>query len=120
MKKTLPALSLITAFCMLMNVAVAQGKHTVTAGSATAPANFPVGTGCLYNWVNNTPGIGLPASGTGNIASFTAINNGSKPVTATITATPAPAAAYGYIGNATSNSVSVFNVLTNSVVATIP
>ncbi|MDW8230880.1 MAG: PKD-like domain-containing protein, partial [Saprospiraceae bacterium] len=39
-----------------------------------------------YNWTNNNPAIGLPASGTGNI-SFTAANPAS-PQTATITVTP--------------------------------
>ncbi|MGI2909771.1 hypothetical protein, partial [Tolypothrix sp. VBCCA 56010] len=44
--------------------------------------------GTSYDWVNDTPSIGLGASGTGNIASFTASNAGSTPVTATITVTP--------------------------------
>ncbi|MEO6671648.1 MAG: PKD domain-containing protein [Ferruginibacter sp.] len=38
-----------------------------------------------FNWTNNQPGIGLAASGTGNIPSFTAINTSALPVTATIT-----------------------------------
>ena len=42
----------------------------------------------VYNWTNNTPSIGLAASGTGNIASFTAINTTSAPITATITVIP--------------------------------
>ncbi|MEI6569576.1 MAG: hypothetical protein WCR20_23065, partial [Verrucomicrobiota bacterium] len=41
-----------------------------------------------FDWTNDLPGIGLPASGTGNIASFTAINTGTSPVTATIVVTP--------------------------------
>jgi hypothetical protein len=41
-----------------------------------------------YNWTNNQPSIGLGASGSGNIASFTAINLGATPVVATITVTP--------------------------------
>uniref|UniRef100_UPI0030EBAC0A beta strand repeat-containing protein n=1 Tax=Emticicia oligotrophica TaxID=312279 RepID=UPI0030EBAC0A len=44
--------------------------------------------GTIYNWTNNTPSIGLATSGLGNIGSFTAINTGSNPITATITATP--------------------------------
>ncbi|WP_379709922.1 T9SS type A sorting domain-containing protein [Ferruginibacter yonginensis] len=43
----------------------------------------------VYNWTNNTPSIGLAATGSGNIASFNAINNGTAPVVATITVTPA-------------------------------
>ena len=41
-----------------------------------------------YSWVNDTPSIGLAATGSGDIASFTAVNNSTSPVTATITATP--------------------------------
>ena len=41
-----------------------------------------------FNWINNTPSIGLAASGSGNIPSFTAINTGSSPIVATITVTP--------------------------------
>ncbi len=39
-------------------------------------------------WVNNTPSIGLAASGNGDISSFTATNSGTSPVVATITVTP--------------------------------
>jgi hypothetical protein len=42
----------------------------------------------IFQWTNNTPSIGLPASGTGNIPSFIAFNPGPGPVTATITVTP--------------------------------
>jgi gliding motility-associated-like protein len=41
-----------------------------------------------YTWTNNTPSIGLAASGSGNIYAFTAINNGIVPVIATVTITP--------------------------------
>ncbi len=49
--------------------------------------NNPGGT-TTYNWTNDTPSIGLAASGTGDISSFNAVNNGTSPVTATITVTP--------------------------------
>ncbi|MFZ4633963.1 MAG: beta strand repeat-containing protein, partial [Saprospiraceae bacterium] len=64
-------------------------NQVVCNNAATAAVNFsgPV-PGTIYKWTNNTPGIGLAASGTGNIASFTAINSGSAPVVATITVTP--------------------------------
>ncbi len=45
-------------------------------------------TNASYSWTNNLPSIGLPASGTGNIPSFYALNNTSSPITATITITP--------------------------------
>ena len=44
--------------------------------------------GTNMNWTNSTTSIGLGASGTGNIPSFTAVNNGSAPVTSTVTVTP--------------------------------
>ncbi len=47
-----------------------------------APAN------AIFNWTNSQPGIGLPASGIGNIPSFTAVNMGDNSVVATITVTP--------------------------------
>ncbi|MBK9335075.1 MAG: hypothetical protein IPM98_00245 [Lewinellaceae bacterium] len=67
----------------------AVSSQTVCAGSNTAAVNFsgPV-PGTNYNWTNDNPAIGLAAAGTGNIASFTAINNGTAPITATITVTP--------------------------------
>ena len=61
--------------------------QTICNGSSTALVNL-VGTGTSYTWANNTTSIGLNASGTGNIPSFTATNNGSSPTTATVTFTP--------------------------------
>src|SRR5207248_9368460 len=63
--------------------------QTVCNGNPTAPVNFTgFVPGTVYNWVNNNTSIGLAASGTGNIASFIAINLSNVPVTATITVTP--------------------------------
>lgn len=45
----------------------------------------------VFNWTNDTPSIGLAASGTGNIPSFAAVNTGSTPMVATITVTPTTA-----------------------------
>ncbi|MGZ8545484.1 MAG: T9SS type B sorting domain-containing protein [Flavisolibacter sp.] len=44
--------------------------------------------GASFSWTNSNPAIGLSASGTGNVPSFTAVNSGSVPVVATITITP--------------------------------
>ena len=60
---------------------------SVCNGVLTAGITF-TGTATTYNWTNNTTGIGLAASGTGNIAAFTAVNNGTNVVTATVTVTP--------------------------------
>ena len=65
------------------------GNQTVCNGTPTTTVTF---TGAItpttYNWTNNAPSIGLLASGTSNIASFTAVNAGASPVIATITVTP--------------------------------
>ncbi|MBV5336656.1 MAG: hypothetical protein J0653_01200, partial [Deltaproteobacteria bacterium] len=59
-------------------------------GSTTAVAFSTGNSGgtTLYNWTNSAPGIGLAASGTGDIGSFTASNITTAPVVATITVTP--------------------------------
>ncbi len=41
--------------------------------------------GATITWTNSNPAIGLAASGTGDIPSFTAINTSANPITATIT-----------------------------------
>jgi hypothetical protein len=41
-----------------------------------------------YTWTNDNTSIGLGASGTTDIAAFTAANSGIAPVVATITVTP--------------------------------
>jgi hypothetical protein len=64
------------------NVAYCNGV-TTTAINFTSPE-----TGTTYAWTNSDPTIGLAASGTGNIPSFTATNAGAVPVIATITVTP--------------------------------
>ena len=119
MKRFLLASSIILYIFFPSRRANAQSNQTVVSGNQTTTVNFPAG-GCTYNWVNNTPGIGLPASGTGDIAAFKAINTGTTPITANIVATPMSAAEYAYITNAGANTVSVFDISTRSLVATIP
>ena len=63
-------------------------SQVVCNGSSTAPITFsgsPAGT--VYSWTNSNPAIGLAASGTGNIPSFTATNGTAAPITGTITVT---------------------------------
>jgi len=63
--------------------------QTVCNGGSTAAVNFTGAvSGTTFNWTNNTPSIGLAASGSGNIGSFAAQNAGVADVTATITVTP--------------------------------
>src|ERR1700735_3075207 len=89
-----------------------QGAQTVTNGQPTSAINFP-GASCVYNWTNDSPQIGLPASGTGDISSFTAVNNGKSPVKATITATPV-SSGFAYIANVGDSTISVISTLTNT------
>jgi gliding motility-associated-like protein len=62
-------------------ICVGAGTSTVTFGGSLV-------TNTVYNWTNNNTAIGLAASGTGNISSFTATNTTNAPITATITVTP--------------------------------
>ncbi len=62
-------------------------NYTVTENYATMAFGFE-DQNTTYNWTNDTPSIGLPASGTGNILPFNAVNTGTTPVVATITVTP--------------------------------
>ncbi len=85
-----------TSFTITVNPTAtvnAVANQTLCTGLATAPIAFS-GTvaGTVYNWTNNTPSIGLAASGTGNIASFIASNTTTSVITATITVTPTTAA----------------------------
>jgi gliding motility-associated-like protein len=62
-------------------------NQVVCATSATAAVNFSGSIGNTYQWTNNSPLIGLPATGSGNISAFNAVNTGNSPITATITVT---------------------------------
>ena len=65
--------------------------QVVCNGAAVSPVTFTTnntGGTTTYSWTNSAPGIGLAASGSGNIATFNAVNTGSSPVAATITVTP--------------------------------
>ncbi|MBW0162175.1 MAG: Ig-like domain-containing protein [Sediminibacterium sp. Gen4] len=75
--------------------------HNDASTAITFSGSVP---GTQFNWVNNTPSIGLAASGLGDIASFTATNTGNSPVTATITVTPTAA---GCPGSSTSFTIRV-------------
>ncbi len=66
-------------------------SQVVCNGSATTAVNFSTtntGGATTFTWTNSASGIGLAASGSGNIASFTAVNIGASPVVATIAVTP--------------------------------
>ncbi|HMK16590.1 MAG TPA: PKD-like domain-containing protein, partial [Chitinophagaceae bacterium] len=68
---------------------VDPADQIVCNNTATTAVNFTGAVpGTTFDWTNNTPSIGLAASGSGNIAAFTATNASTTPVTATITVTP--------------------------------
>ncbi|RYE20708.1 MAG: PKD domain-containing protein, partial [Sphingobacteriales bacterium] len=61
---------------------------TLCAGENAGPFNFTsVPAGATFSWTNSNTSIGLAASGTGNIPSFSATNPGSSPIIATVTVT---------------------------------
>ncbi|MCX6185439.1 MAG: beta-propeller fold lactonase family protein, partial [Bacteroidetes bacterium] len=95
---------------------------SVCANNSLNAINFTgVVTNAIYNWNNNNTSIGLASNGIGNIPSFLAINNSNSPVTAQISATPKTTnEGFAYIPNVNSNTVSVIDISSNILVATIP
>jgi hypothetical protein len=70
-------------------VAAVQSQ-TVCAGAVVASTAFSGAVpGTVFSWTNSNTAIGLAAAGSGDLPSFTALNAGTVPVTATITVTPA-------------------------------
>ena len=66
-------------------------SQSICNGSGTAAITFSTNNSIgvtTYSWTNDQASIGLSASGTGDIASFTAINNGNTVVVATISVIP--------------------------------
>src|SRR5690606_29863005 len=64
----------------------AVADQTLCAGATTTAVSFTGSVaGATYNWTNDNTAIGLSASGAGDIASFTAANTNTAPITATIT-----------------------------------
>lgn len=91
--------------------------QTVINAKASTPIHF-TGTGNTFIWKNDHPEINLPDNGTGDIASFTAVNNTSADITATITAWPV-SYPLAYVANFSGNSVSVISINTGENIATI-
>lgn len=101
-------------------------NQTLCANFATSAINFTGTSGATFNWVNSNSTIGLAASGTGNIPSFTATNASSVPSVASISAT---ATVNGCTSNAanftiTVNPNPVLNTVSNQTLcantATVP
>ena len=100
--------------------ALNQPSDEVVCDNTTVSAIVFTGSvaGTVYNWTNSNTSIGLPASGTGDIASFTAINNSNAPVTAVITVTPVIGSCNGTpkTFSITVNPVADVNQPTNQVI----
>jgi gliding motility-associated-like protein len=71
------------------NIIVCNGDAVPASLFGSTPA------GASFSWTNSITSIGLGAGSTGNTPAFTAVNNGSAPVTATITVTPTLASCTG-------------------------
>jgi gliding motility-associated-like protein len=86
----------------------AISSQELCAGSPTTAVNFTGNNGSTtYNWTNDNTSIGLAASGSGNIASFTAANGGTTAQVATITVTP--------VLNGCTGTPQVFTITVNPV-----
>ena len=82
-------------------------NQVVCNGSLTGAVIFagsPVAS-TVFNWTNSLPSIGLAASGTGNIAAFTAVNSSNVSVTASITVTP--------VSNTCNGTAQTFTIVVN-------
>jgi gliding motility-associated-like protein len=79
--------------------------------------------GVTYSWTNSNPSIGLAASGEGNIPSFVATNTSATAQIATVSVvakTTRFGSDFAYISNRDlAQSVSVFNIATNSIESVI-
>lgn len=74
----------------------AVSSQVLCTGSATADVNFnPNVAGSTVSWTNTNTAIGLTATGTGNIPSFTTLNATGSVQAATLTATPVAAGCSG-------------------------
>ncbi len=85
-------------------------------GAVAATSFTSTPTGGTFTWTNSNTAIGLAASGSGNIASFTAANTGTTPISSTITVTPY---LNGCVGTPSSYTITVNPTPTVTVPANI-
>lgn len=106
-----------------VNVVVSKPTVTVPASfticenlvvPATTFTTTPLSTAATYAWSNSNINIGLAASGTGNITSFTATNPSSVTIFATIVVTPT----LGCVGTPSTYTIAVDPAPTIVVTAT--
>ena len=78
------------AVTIVQTPTVSVESDTTVVDGTIMPTNVLNGSpaGVNYNWTNSNTGIGLSASGSGNVPSFTATNKGNSNIKGTITITP--------------------------------
>ncbi|RYY87203.1 MAG: hypothetical protein EOO15_12530 [Chitinophagaceae bacterium] len=77
-----------TSITINSQAAVATEPNQVYCGGMVTPVTVFSGSAASYSWTNDNTGIGLAASGTGNLPSFTSTNAGPGAQTAYIRVTP--------------------------------
>jgi gliding motility-associated-like protein len=82
-----------TSSSTTISVGSAPSINTINAqsvcnGASFSAISFSGSPGSQFNWVNSNTGIGLGASGSGNIAGFVGVNNTNSNIVSTITVTP--------------------------------
>ena len=82
-----------TSSSTTISVGSAPTVNTVSVAPICNGATFNAITftgtpGTQFHWTNSNINIGLPASGTGNIASFVGVNNSKSDISSNITVTP--------------------------------
>lgn len=99
--------------------AVTAPASQVRCFNTLVAATTFTGTGTSYTWTNSDPSIGLGASGTGNIGSFTGLNGTSDIHDAIITVTPVTTAT-GCAGPVQTFTLTVVPPLTLQINETSP
>ena len=90
-------------------------NQTVCAGASSLASNFAtIPAGGTFSWTNSQTSIGLPASGSGNVPSFVAVNSGTSNVVSTVAVSPILA---GCAGTASNYTITVSPMPTVSVPA---
>ena len=77
-----PTTTIATTVTIPANISIIKGSIVAATNFVSTP------TGATFAWTNSNPAIGLVASGSGNVPSFTATNAGTTAIIATITVTP--------------------------------
>jgi gliding motility-associated-like protein len=84
---------------------VAITSQTVCAGATANATSFTsIPAGGTFAWTNSNTGIGLAASGTGTVPTFTAVNTGSTIISGNISFAPS---LYGCVGTAGNYTITV-------------